>query len=205
MREKGRDSRPLSALLSLPRRSGNRRGRADPIARQLRCKGLEGGYVLDGTRPCTKVSRKREPSPLTSRARTHAPACLSQSPRSMKGRLTEHRDPVARRTPGSEERVRRSAAAPARKCYERVQVGIMGRASRKRHPVRTVGCLGEGGSSDRVPHVGPYGTLNHAERGSCACDRCGRPPMEARSALSPSTHPLDVWGGSGAFNPLRVT
>ena len=181
MREKGRDSRPLSALLSLPRRSGNRRGRADPIARQLAAKGLEGGYVLDGTRPCTKVSRKREPLPLTSRARTHAPVCLTQSPRSTKGRLTEHRDPVARRTPGSEERVRRSAAAPARKCHERVQVGIKGRASRKRHPVRTVGCLGEGGSSDRVPHVGPYGTLNHAERGSCACDRCGRPPMEAVS------------------------
>ena len=113
-RVKGRDSRPLSALLSQPRRFGNHRGRATPTARQPRCKGLEGGYVLDGTRPCTKVSRKREPSPLTSRARTHAPACLSQSPRSIKGRLTEHRDPVARRTPGSEERVRCSAAAPAR-------------------------------------------------------------------------------------------
>ena len=67
-----------------------------------------------GTRPCTEVSRKRVPSPLTSRARTHAPACLTQSPRSAKGRLSEHRDPVARRTPGSEERVRCSAAAPAR-------------------------------------------------------------------------------------------
>ena len=63
--------------------------------------------------------------------------------------------------------------------------------------------IGEGGSSDRVPHVGPYGSSNHAERGSCACDRCGRPPTEARSALSPSTHPLDAWRGSGAFNPLR--
>ena len=80
----------------------------------------------------------------------------------------------------------------------------MGRASRKRRPVRTVGRSGEGGSSDRVPHVGPYGTSNHAERGSCACDRCGRPPMEARSALSPSTHPLDAWRGSGTFNPPRV-
>ena len=114
MRVKGRDSRPLSALLSLPRRSGNRRGRADPIARQLAAKGLEGGYVLDGTRPARRLVGRGMPSPLTSRARTHAPACLTQSPRSAKGRLTEHRDPVARRTPGSEERVCRSAAAPAR-------------------------------------------------------------------------------------------
>ena len=199
MREKGRDSRPLSALLSLPRRSGNRRGRADPIARQLRCKGLEGGYVLDGTRPCTKVSRKREPSPLTSRARTYAPACLIHSPRSTKGRQSEHRDPVARQSPGSEERDCRSAAAPARRVTCLARVGIMGRASRRKRPVRTVGRSGEGGSSDRVPHVGPYGTLNHAERGSCACDRCGRPPMEARSALSPSTYPLDTWGGVRGF------
>ena len=27
---------------------------------------------------------------------------------------------------------------------------------------------------------------------------------EARSALSPPTHPLDAWRGSGTFNPLRV-
>ena len=80
----------------------------------------------------------------------------------------------------------------------------MGRASRKKRPVITVGRSGEGGSRIWVPHVGPYGTSIHAERGSCACDRCGRPPTEARSALSPPTHPLDAWRGSGTFNPLRV-
>ena len=81
--------------------------------------------MLDGTRPCTKVSRKRVPSPLTSRARTYAPACLTHSPRSIKGRQSEHRDPVARQSPGSEERDCRSAAAPARRvtCLARVGIG----------------------------------------------------------------------------------
>ena len=78
------------------------------------CKGSGRRVRAGRDQASTQVSRKREPSPLTSRARTLAPACLTQSPRSAKGRLTEHRDPVARRTPGSEERVRRSAAAPAR-------------------------------------------------------------------------------------------
>ena len=160
--------------------------------------------MLDGTRPARRLVGREMPSPLTSRARTYAPACLTHSPRSMKGRQSEHRDPVARQSPGSEERDCRSAAAPARRVTCLARVGIMGRASRRKRPVSTVGRSGEGGSSDRVPHVGPYGTLNHAERGSCACDRCGRPPMEARSALSPSTHPLDAWGGSGTFNPFRV-
>ena len=78
------------------------------------CKGSGRRVRAGRDQASTQVSRKREPSPLTWRARTLAPACLTQSPRSAKGRLTEHRDPVARRTPGSEERVRRSAAAPAR-------------------------------------------------------------------------------------------
>ena len=82
--------------------------------------------MLDGTRPCTKVSRKRVPSPLTSRARTYAPTCLTHSPRSIKGRQSEHRDPVARQSPGSEERDCRSAAAPARRVTCLARVGIRG-------------------------------------------------------------------------------
>ena len=119
--------------------------------------------MLEGTRPCTKVSRKRVPSPLTSRARTYAPTCLTHSPRSIKGRQSEHRDPVARQSPGSQRReglLLRCRACSARDMFG--AGGNKGRACRKRRPV-TVGRPGEGGSRVWVPRVGPYGTSIHAE------------------------------------------
>ena len=90
------------------------------------CKGSGRRVRAGRDQASTQVSRKREPSPLTSRARTYAPACLTHSPRSTKGRLTEHRDPVARQSPGSEERDCRSAAAPARRVTCLARVGIRG-------------------------------------------------------------------------------
>ena len=97
--------------------------------------------------------------PLSPRARAHTPlpASLYHPAAQRAGRWS-----TVTQSQGGPQ-VRRSATAPARKCHERVQVGIKGRASRKRRPVSTVGRPGDSGSSDRVPHVGPYGTSNHAE------------------------------------------
>ena len=127
------------------------------------CKGSGRRVRAGRDQASTQVSRKREPSPLTSRARTYAPTCLTHSPRSIKGRQSEHRDPVARQSPGSQRReglLLRCRACSARDMFG--AGGNKGRACRKRRPV-TVGRPGEGGSRVWVPRVGPYGTSIHAE------------------------------------------